>query len=749
MKTIFALILVLVFSTHSIVFPQPAQTYVIFNPNNISTHIVSSGIFNQDIRTTNTPGFMWPAGSQRFALFSTGLCIGAKVNGAVRLATASYHGEYCPGYILNGSPVTDSDFKIYKVSYGDGPSNPDWANWYKMVPFGAPYVDVNHNGIFDPNIDTPGVKNAQQTIFLCMTDGFTSTHTQSEGFSGGTAPLFAESHFTAWGYTYAGYNDMQYLKWEIINKGTNGWDSTYMGIFCDPDLGDESDDYIGCDTSRQLAYCYNMDNMDGTGNIPSYGANPPAVGLLLLKGCMNQSVSPAVNLRMTSFHPVYCYGCSAPLCELDPSYPMETYTYLKGFKKDGSNFMNPLTTSPSPVKFCYTGDPESNTGWTQYRGSVRNCGGDTGTVISVDPLMDRRFLMNSGAENFRVNPGDTQKIVMCQLIARGTNNLNSVTKLKILSERARCFYNSNFVFHSISGSVRYTDNNQPVTSGIVKALKLDRTNGSVLVLDSANIHSDGSYLLSHVSQDSVDIGLYPVITPPRDYLICYYPSTIYWQQAIVLYPTGNLANINLGAIRIAESTAGNSVNGKVMGLGDLLLENLKDANLYAKNGNTYVRCTTTDGNGIYHLISLPAGNLKIIVDRLGFKSDSTNVTVTSSSNTDSVNFFLNRIYVGINQIGSTVPGGFMLSQNFPNPFNPVTNIKFDLPDNGKVKLVIYNLLGQETSVLVNQSMDAGSYSVTWNASSYPSGVYFYRIYVTNPSGHAGDFIQTKKMILIK
>ncbi len=729
-------------------FPQAPQTYVVFNPNNISTHIISSGIFNQDITSVNTPSFQWPNGSRRFAVFSSGLCIAAKVNGAIRQASASYSGEYSPGYMLNGNPVYNSDFKLYKVSYGDGPSNPDWANWNKMVPFGAPYVDVNHNGIFDPNIDTPGVKNARQTIFLCMTDGFASTHSQSEGFGGGTAPMFAEIHMTFWGYLKQGYNDFHYIKWEIINKGTNIWDSLYFGIYTDADIGDANDDYIGCDTVRQLGFYYNSDNMDGTGNPPSYGANPPAVGFLLVHGCVNTYSVPFKHFRMTSYHPLYCAGCGAPNCEWNPVTPYEAYYSLKGLKRTGVHFMNPLTSPPSPAKFCYTGDPETNAGWTEYKGSVLNCSADTGAVITVDPLNDRRMIMNIGADNFRMSPGDTQKIVAAQLIARGTNNLNSVTRLKTLADFVTSHYNSTFEFHTVSGNVRYIDNNQPVTSGIIKAVKLDRSTGSILVLDSCYV-TNGTYFLSHVPQDSVDIGLYPVTTPPRDFVLSYYPSTIHWEDATTLYPTENLTNINLGAIRIQETTAGNSVNGRVSGLGDMFAGGLKDANVYAKHGNTYVRCATSDESGIYHLPSLPAGTLKIIVDRMGYKSDSTNVTVTSTSYIDSVNFYLNRIYVGVRQTENQIPLGFTLEQNFPNPFNPVTNIKFGLPANGFVTLKIYNILGQEMTTLINGNMTAGTYAVTWNASYYPSGVYFYSMKFSSVSGMTGDFVQTRRMALIK
>jgi hypothetical protein len=103
---------------------------------------------------------------------------------------------------------------------------------------------------------------------------------------------------------------------------------------------------------------------------------------------------------------------------------------------------------------------------------------------------------------------------------------------------------------------------------------------------------------------------------------------------------------------------------------------------------------------------------------------------------------------GINIINSQIPERFSLSQNYPNPFNPVTNIKFDLPKSGFVKMTIYDLLGREITQLANQQMLAGSYSVDWDASNYPSGVYFYKIEIDDPSTSL-RVTETKKMVLVK
>jgi len=107
--------------------------------------------------------------------------------------------------------------------------------------------------------------------------------------------------------------------------------------------------------------------------------------------------------------------------------------------------------------------------------------------------------------------------------------------------------------------------------------------------------------------------------------------------------------------------------------------------------------------------------------------------------------------IGITPISSEIPEKFALLPNYPNPFNPVTKIKFDIPlshlplqggDKEGVKLIIYDLLGREVVTLVNEQLQPGSYSVDWDATGYASGLYFYSL-VTD------EFTDTKRMVLIK
>ena len=89
-----------------------------------------------------------------------------------------------------------------------------------------------------------------------------------------------------------------------------------------------------------------------------------------------------------------------------------------------------------------------------------------------------------------------------------------------------------------------------------------------------------------------------------------------------------------------------------------------------------------------------------------------------------------------------LPKSFELSQNYPNPFNPVTQIRYALPVGCKVKLEIYNILGQKVVTLVDGKQKAGYKTVRWDAGSLSSGIYFYRF-------KAGEFTKARKMILLR
>ena len=91
---------------------------------------------------------------------------------------------------------------------------------------------------------------------------------------------------------------------------------------------------------------------------------------------------------------------------------------------------------------------------------------------------------------------------------------------------------------------------------------------------------------------------------------------------------------------------------------------------------------------------------------------------------------------------NTKPNSFLLYQNYPNPFNPNTTIKYNIPEQSFISIKLFDVLGREVRTLVNEEKAIGNYEVDFEAFNLPSGIYIYRL-------QAGDFIETKKMVLLK
>lgn len=98
--------------------------------------------------------------------------------------------------------------------------------------------------------------------------------------------------------------------------------------------------------------------------------------------------------------------------------------------------------------------------------------------------------------------------------------------------------------------------------------------------------------------------------------------------------------------------------------------------------------------------------------------------------------------IGVINNQQGVPDGFILYQNFPNPFNPETKINYQLTMSSNVRLSVFDITGKEVAVLINEKQNAGQHNIKWDAANYPSGVYFYKL-------TAGDYTAEKKMVLVK
>ena len=144
-------------------------------------------------------------------------------------------------------------------------------------------------------------------------------------------------------------------------------------------------------------------------------------------------------------------------------------------------------------------------------------------------------------------------------------------------------------------------------------------------------------------------------------------------------------------------------------------------------------------NAYLQFVSTSPFPLDYIIDQQG-KVAYHNTEYNPRRMTEIINNLLNPI--GVEREVTATPFSFLLKQNYPNPFNPVTVIEYSLPYQSKVNLIIYDLQGHEVIKLINNEQAAGTHSIKWDASNASSGIYFFRL-------RAGDFVQTRKMVLLK
>jgi hypothetical protein len=160
---------------------------------------------------------------------------------------------------------------------------------------------------------------------------------------------------------------------------------------------------------------------------------------------------------------------------------------------------------------------------------------------------------------------------------------------------------------------------------------------------------------------------------------------------------------------------------------------LTQSNLYAQLN---IPCSVISSGG-----SLISGSNYQINGTLG---QSFIGNISSSQNINLIGFWYTAegFVTDIQEGQNPLPTEYFLAQNYPNPFNPSTKITYSIQERSNVSIKVFDLLGSEVEELVKGEIEAGTYDINFNASNLPSGIYFYRL-------QAGDFVQTRKMILLK
>jgi hypothetical protein len=245
---------------------------------------------------------------------------------------------------------------------------------------------------------------------------------------------------------------------------------------------------------------------------------------------------------------------------------------------------------------------------------------------------------------------------------------------------------------------------------------------------------------------NLEPGKYILLASARGFKPTYFKyngqPTMNWREAdsVVVSETGVISGINFN-LRMFHHTGSNSY---VYGIINEQNGNLINGSLtYVLDySNQIVGFAVSDLDGTYSINGLADGNYTLVSNTVSYQDAQISNIIVDGESVQEVNLLLNPDGVtGIENNSLTVTQ-YELSQNYPNPFNPSTTISYSLPTDGFVSLTIYNAIGQKVASLINGIVKAGSHQVTFNASTLSTGIYFYRL-------EAGNFVSTKKMILIK
>lgn len=285
---------------------------------------------------------------------------------------------------------------------------------------------------------------------------------------------------------------------------------------------------------------------------------------------------------------------------------------------------------------------------------------------------------------------------------------------------------------SIGGKVRYADNNQVVTAGVVKVYETDGT-----LFGIAPINQQGDWIIAAVRY----YGNYDVIGIAddeweEDALPTGYPDKVEQEDYIPVYVQPDMSNVDIyiqRSVSLMRPGLTSEITGTVM-LGN---KPAADAMIFAKQDDNYYGYAITDSKGNYTIKDLPVGNYTLVAGKVGCISTRESVNLVEKGL--NVNF---SIAPKGSSVVNNVPNRYNLSQNYPNPFNPSTMISYSVPSASNVRLNVYSSDGKLVKELVNSVQEAGSYNVTFEGSSLSSGIYFYTL-------SANGFSETRKMILVK
>lgn len=442
--------------------------------NQVETTINSNG----DLFWNYSSGvYEVPNDSGKTTIFAGATWIGGlDAAGTLHVAAQTYRqsgNDFYPGPVMNTasySPATDAQWnQVWKINKTTIDSFILWtanpalypgytipsiiSNWpaHGDVPAGqaanlAPFVDRNADGVYNPaNGDYPCIKG-DQALFVIYNDD-RNTHTETGG-----AKFTLEVHAMMYAYSAPGswLDSTVFINYKLFNRSNTDYDSLYWGHWTDFDIGDYADDYVGCDVARSISYGYNGDADDGTSPTPgagTYGANPPAQGLMFLRGPEAIPLDGIDNDRdgivdeadetWAMGHFVYFNNDFSTMG--NPAIAIDYYNYLRGYWKDNT----PLTYGgngyggSTPADFMFPGNTDP-LGWGTNM--VPQLPWDEASSGNIP--FDRRTIASAGP--FQFDAGKQMCIDIGMVYGRGHSGpASSVAAMQNAADSASAFYVQN------------------------------------------------------------------------------------------------------------------------------------------------------------------------------------------------------------------------------------------------------------------------------------------------------------------
>ncbi len=408
----------------------------VLDENNCAALVGDIGEFFRDFANSSA-GYEVPSGSGKHVIYSAAMWFGGTdINGQLKLAAPRYYPntqDMWPGALTTDgaatlpvpNPLSQTIWTVTKAeiiyhinNYGSAgyiiPN--DILNWpahgdisVNQSYYLAPFVDTDQNGKYEPqNGDYPCIKG-DMALYTIVND--------KGGIHGsGGDPIGLEIHYMFYQYsTEPGLADVTFIDARIINRGTQMLNNYISSFWVDADVGQYYDDYIGCDSLRNLIYAYNASSNDDI-----YDSLPPAVGVV----CLNDTITSAV---------MFSNGAGYPYS--DPGNPAQTYNIMNGTWLDGSPF---LDDSNQPTSFIYSGDPNNSVEWSE--------------ISSGNPPGDRRMVANILKE-YPLVAFEEYKLSFAVLFAQDTSNLASVEKLFQLTDEVQYFYDNSMIADCFGSNV--------------------------------------------------------------------------------------------------------------------------------------------------------------------------------------------------------------------------------------------------------------------------------------------------------